>query len=212
MKGPLLRSKIDVTDPKILTKLVVATCGTSRSDPAVDTFAAFVGTQQHVVRRWMKQGVPAVRAWQVLSCCTPVDRQVAVETQATRYANEAIDRVRDGYVLDSWTDQGWVTPHTVMVLSDPLRPLHWATVMRTQARRESSVTQRSRVLEFVDVPTRFHGVVLLNQLLNQVDPWRCVVAAHPGGDAAPPKHQAWLSGIRRPRLRRLVDGLGIGAV
>lgn len=81
----------------------------------------------------------------------------------------------------SWKRQRWLEPHMVAVLELPtwgplpLRQIVWS---RGNPRVTTEWRRRGTAVDLVTVPTRFHAMVLVAEVLDRVGPWRLYPSVH----------------------------------
>ena len=144
--------------------------------------ALAMGVSQRTVQRWLrapsgraKAPIPAARLAQLIELLVPESRTLRAEQKAAVYARRAIAQValpRGMGILPSWQDQGWLTQHMVAVLGMANPGIRQLTIARATLDRIGEVQRRGRVLDYVIVPTWFHATVLVQELLQDLEPWR----------------------------------------
>lgn len=144
--------------------------------------AAGLGVSPRTVRRWLHGSgrslahIPQRRLEQIVAVLQPGDELLIREAQKERYARAALS----GPTQPAWTAQGWLEPHLVAVVqirvNDRVRIRQLAITRATSIKGWAEIKRRGRVVDQVQVATRFHATVVCHQVLDSVKPWRFVAS------------------------------------
>ena len=151
---------------------------TSRGGVNTAAVARGMGVSQRTVQRWLhadgrrRAPIPAARLDQLQQLLQLDPVHARRQRQQAAYAAAAIKQLTTdpGSALASWEKQGRLEEHRVIpsrIDADPF---------------ETRRGRGGRVVQQVRVATRFHAVVLADEVLRRVEPWRVNL---PGGQHAP---------------------------
>lgn len=184
--------------------------GTNRRG-GVDTaaVAARLGVSQRTVQRWLAGGprstVPPSYLARISTALLPSEVALRHEEQEAVYAREAIAQLALGRgrgVLPAWSQQRWVEPHAVLVLAPHLPQVLQVAFCRDDQRPIYEMRRRGDVLDSVVVANRFHAIVVVHALLEQVRQWRIGAGVPlPTGVT-----RAFAAFADRPTLHTVADG------
>jgi hypothetical protein len=169
-----------------LAFVLALTFGLSRRHrPDTAAAAAALGVSRRSVQRWL-HGEPDARArlspahleqvWQLSRPAEPSLRQEELTAARARDSIERIQLPRGRGISPVWRERRWLEQHLVGVLELPQLGLRQVATSRV-AGRTNELRRRGELIDFTTVPTRFHAVVLVHELLQLLDPWRIQVPA-----------------------------------
>lgn len=177
-----------------LVRLLAARFGPGTHSSEVDTAAVAqaLGVSRRSVQRWLHTSsgrslarIPEARLEQLLVLVRPSPELLAAEQVQARYAEKAIANLglaRGRGILPAWRKQRWIEPHVVLV-----RELTWRGVRVRQLsvvradRRDELLRSGGRLIDQVEVPSKFHATAVAQHALGQVGLWRI----HATKDQAP---------------------------
>lgn len=165
---------------------LIAAAGQTRTGHVNSTAAGkLVGVSERTVRRWLLGkpheivGMKASSREAVYHHLRPSPRKLQQEHLDREYAAEALAEVglprRRRRIPEIWQDQQWLDPHLVAVLDRPSIHVRQITVARMDHRPMQRMRNRGQLLDFTEVPTRFHATLLVAEVLELVDVWRVQV-------------------------------------
>ena len=164
---------------------------TSRGGVNTAAVARGMGVSQRTVQRWLhadgrrRAPIPAARLDQLQQLLQLDPVHARRQRQQAAYAAAAIKQLTTdpGSALASWEKQGWLEEHLVSIVAVPGSRTCRVITSRTDADPfETRRGRGGRVVQQVRVATRFHAVVLADEVLRRVEPWRGNL---PGGQHAP---------------------------
>jgi hypothetical protein len=185
--------------------------GYSRTGGVDITAAATeLGVTPRTVRRWLGgpgrslAQIPPKRLDQIVALLQPSEELLLREAQKERYARAALT----GPIQPAWTEQGWLEPHLVAVVqirvNDRVRIRQLAITRATSVKGWAAIKRRGRVVDQVQVPTRFHATVVCHQVLDSVKPWRFVASPNL---VAHSYTQSWTADAPRTHLAAVAAGV-----
>ena len=152
--------------------------------PNTAAVAAEMGVSRRTVQRWLhaRHGrslahIPPPRLAQLIRLLLPDEGTLARERQQERYALKAIAGLglpRKMGILPSWEKQRWLEAHQVSIIEVRVGQsrIRQFVVARHNSPRSAEAARRGKVVDQVQVPTRFHATVLVHQVLDEVHGWR----------------------------------------
>ncbi|HEY5856334.1 MAG TPA: hypothetical protein VIW24_20420 [Aldersonia sp.] len=166
------------TRKRLVDTLAACYGRTPRGAVRVDAVAEDFEVTPRTVQRWMhgqnrqNAHIPERRLAQLMFG----DAQSEVRRlQQAAYAREAIAQIalpKQRGILPAWRDRGWLDPHVVAVIAVHARPWRQVVVSNGTARSLEELRRRGDILDITTLPTRFHAVVLANEVMALVQPWR----------------------------------------
>lgn len=152
----------------------------------VDTVAvaAAMGVSRRTVQRWLhaRSGralshLPQVRKQQLIELLRPSTQRLQHEDDQQRYAAGVVAGLAayPGEVQPGWLQKRWLEPHLVVILEVQVTAhtrIRQVTSLRDETDRIRALGRRGRIVATVQVPTHFHGVLLIHRVLQLVGPWR----------------------------------------
>lgn len=152
----------------------------------VDTVAVAeaMGVSRRTVQRWLhaRSGralshLPASRKQQLIDLLRPSQQRLQHEDDQQRYAAQVVLGLaeRPDEVLPGWQQKRWLDPHLVVILEVQVTAhsrVRQVTSLRDENDRLKALGKRGRIVASVQVPTHFHGTLLINRVLHLVGPWR----------------------------------------
>lgn len=179
----------------------------AKGGPDIDEAAQALSVSARQVRRWLSPTdtkthtpIPDQLATALATWVRPDPFVLEQEAKALRYADGArrtIAESRSSAIPASWSQRGWLTPHTVAVVTRPQLGLLRATISRATDDTGDPLANRGNIIDSITVTDRFTAQVVKAALLHAVDPWRA---------QAPPSHmprgntETWLIGSPTPAL------------
>lgn len=141
--------------------------------------AEYVGLTPATVRRWIAGGqrnrrratsCPATRIAHLQRGPDIVDRR---NKQLHERALAAIASINAGEeILPEWVQQQWLNPHLVVIGAVYGKPWYQVAVTNGSDRAMTELRRRVTVIASVEVPTWFHGQVLVNAVMTRQQAWR----------------------------------------
>lgn len=146
--------------------------------------AAAMGVSRRTVQRWLHAHhgrspahIPPKRLESLISLLLPSEETRTKEEQQSRYAMKAISGLhlpRKMGIKPAWERQRWLEPHLVVVLEIKVERLRirQLAIGRADPGKLTELKRRGRIVDQVEVPTRFHATVLAHKVLTELGPWR----------------------------------------
>lgn len=143
-----------------------------------------LGVSRRTLRRWLHGdpnqvvGMMGANRSKVHLALLPSERTLRQEKLDEDYARQALKglaRRRRRGILPAWREQRWLEPHLVAVIEHRSTGLRQVAVARTDGRVDQ-LKRRGELVDFVEVPTRFHATLLVAAVLEVITPWRVVAA------------------------------------
>ncbi|MBF6333647.1 hypothetical protein [Nocardia transvalensis] len=194
----------------------------------LDAVAAGFGVTRRTVTRWIagssgrtKARMPAKRIAELMLPPQSVIRDEQIDVANAREviaslnpANPAALGRRPTSIAKEWQRRGWLDPHLVGILELPrqgrlqLRQIvsTWGTYTQGPPRTTREWRRRGHIVDLVTVPTRFHAMVLVAEVLDRVGPWRLYPS-----EAVVPKTrtQVWAADAPAVNLAALAQETGL---
>lgn len=168
--------------------------------------AAEFGVSPSTVRRWVRNGLPARRRSEIQAKTLPSSEMRAQERRELLHARESLWDIagRGAPINSSWTEQGWLKPHLLVVVLLRHRGVCVVRLARADSLRaeERFTAGGGEVVEEIEFRNRFRAQVAKGELLEAVDDWRIII---PTGSLRPGRTQAWIADAPRPTLEWLRD-------
>lgn len=181
----------------------------------VAAVADYAGVSPSTVRRWISRGrphrassrrlmIPKHRIIQLQRGPADVERR---NEQQYRYALSALESIDDERtIMPVWRKQGWLDPHTVVVLNIRGKPWLQVAVTKGSRRALGEVGRRGPTVASLTLPTRFHAQVLAHAVMVRQQAWR----VHPTPQRlAAGRTQVWMIDAPPVDLVALANELGV---
>lgn len=197
------------TNRRIRWALLLAYGPNRRGNVNIAAVADRLEVSQTTVRRWLAGGprttVPARHLDRITAALLPAGSTLHQERLDADYAREAIARLglgRGRGVLPVWRERQWLEPHTVVVLVTPVPDVLQVAFCRDDHRPVREMHRRGVILDSITVANRFHAVVLVHAMLEQMHDWRVAAGNHlPAGVT-----RGFAGFAQRPTLHDLANG------
>lgn len=166
------------TRKRLKTMLLTCYGETARGSVDVQAVADAMHVSSRTVRRWLagsNRQLAAVPHRRLEQLRLPAAESELRGRQQADYAREAIAQIalpKDKGILPVWRERGWLQPHVVAILDITGKPWNQIVISNGSARSMSEFRRRGSIVDVTTVPTRFHGVVLVQEVLDEVGPWR----------------------------------------
>ncbi|MEU6562584.1 hypothetical protein [Nocardia nova] len=149
---------------------------TSAGTVDIDAVAAAFTRAPATVRNWLRgtdgkpSAMPTARLRELTTGGPRTEREA--DGKAT-YAREAIARIampKDRGLNPQWRQQEWLDAHFVLLIQIHGRP--WRQLMMTKrGNAADEARKRGEVIDQAVVPTKFHGDVLIHEVMARQAPW-----------------------------------------
>jgi hypothetical protein len=177
-------------------EMMLRTCygETERGGVDVAVVAMACGVSTRTVRRWLSgtnRQLAAIPSPRLAQLRLPAPDSELRSQQQADYARDAITSIalpKGRGILPAWRDRGWLDTHVVAIVDLAGKPWRQVVISNGSARSMKEFRRRGSIVDLTTLPTRFHGVVLAHEVLQEVEPWR----VHPRSEILPQgRTQVW---------------------
>ncbi|MEV6774422.1 hypothetical protein AB0N05_37875 [Nocardia sp. NPDC051030] len=154
--------------------------GASADQPDIAAVAAGFGVTAGTVRRWLAgdsgRGRPRIPERRLRELQVPPALVLENEQMVADNARRVVEGLRLPRGRDRVRQQDWLEPHLVAVIELPADAggirLRQISMTRGTPKQVDRLQRRGGLVDFTTVPSRYHAIALINDVMTLVGPWR----------------------------------------